>query len=278
MARVTYDIPRGVVGADVARLQTVLNETRNAGLEVDGVYGGMTATAIRRMQTELGLEVSGDCKGPTLTRVRDLGFEPVFFDVTEANSGSGFPRRPSPATLPQPTAAITAGLFGTFQFEADPKPDNPENIRILGGWEAANIVSVTIPQLVGIPIPLGAARARLSNGKVRCHSKARDAIRALFQAWDDAGLTDRILTWDGGFNARLKRGKREAIQANLSNHSFGATIDINASLNPMGHTPRLMGSRGCVRELAVIAIEHGFYWGGHFGSNPDGMHFEVARL
>lgn len=278
MAKVTYDLLRGFLGADVARLQKVLNEAANAGLEVDGVYGGMTATAIRRLQTQHGLEASGDCKGATLNKVRDLGYVPVEFDVTNANRTASFPPRPSPATLPQPTAAITSGLFGTFSFERDPAPDNPEKIRILGGWDSDNIVTVTIPQLVGVPIPLSEARATLSNGKVRCHRNAKAAVAGLFQAWDEAGLTDRILTWDGGFNPRLKRGRTNPVPANLSNHSFGSTFDINASLNPMGHTPKLMGSRGCVRELAVIAIEHGFYWGGHFGSNPDGMHFEVARL
>ena len=278
MARVTYDLLRGFLGADVARLQRVLNDSRNAGLEVDGVYGGMTATAIRRLQSDNGLDVTGDCKGTTMTRVRDLGYTPVAFDVTSANQGVSFPRRPDSATLPQPTAAITASLFGTFQFQREPQPDNPENIRILGGWEAANIVTVHIPQLVGVPIPLGPARARLSTGSLRCHSKARDAIVGLFRAWDDAGLADRILTFDGAFNARLKRGRTVAIPANLSNHSFGSTFDINADLNPMNNTPHLMGSRGCVRELAAIANARGFYWGGHFVSNPDGMHFEVARL
>lgn len=37
-----------------------------------------------------------------------------------------------------------------------------------------------------------------------------------------------------------------------------------------------MGKQGCVRELVEIATEQGFYWGGHFKSRPDGMHFEVA--
>jgi hypothetical protein len=48
----------------------------------------------------------------------------------------------------------------------------------------------------------------------------------------------------------------------------------------------MIGEKGCVRELVPIANEHGFYWGGHFGSvvngkmigRMDGMHFEIAKI
>jgi hypothetical protein len=278
MAKTTYDIRRNFIGADVARLQKVLNDSLEAGLVVDGVYGGGTFAAVKRLQERNGIAVTGQCAGPTLARARELGFAAVEFEVTEANSGADFPAKPDPAVLRQPTAAITASLFGTFRFEGAPIPGNRENIRILDDFEAAKIVTVMIPQLVGVPIPLDGGGARASNGKVRCHKLAKDMFVALFQAWDDAGLADRILTFDGSFNPRLKRGQTVAIPGNLSNHSFGATFDINADLNPRGETPRLMGERGCVRELVAIANAMGLYWGGHFGQPPDGMHFEVARL
>jgi hypothetical protein len=278
MTKVTYDIVRGFIGADVARLQTLLNDNVDAGLVVDGVYGGGTFGAVKTFQQQHGLGVTGQCAGDTLKKARDLGFDAVEFDVVAGNSGAAFPRRPNPAVLPQPTAAITAGLFGTFAFAHAPMPKNPENIRILDDWQARNIVTITVPQLVGVPIQVDQGHAILSRGKVNCHKLAKDKILALFAAWADAGLANRILTWDGGFNARLKRGRKVAIPANLSNHSFGATFDINASLNPMGNTPVLMGGRGCVRELVGIANDLGFYWGGHFGQPPDGMHFEVSRL
>lgn len=278
MPKTTYDIVRGFIGADVARLQTLLNEKSNAGLTVDGVFGGGTFAAIKSFEQQHGLAVTGKCAGATLKKARDLGFAAVEFDVNAGNSGTAFPRRPAPGVLQQPTAAITASLFGTFPFAHDPKPGNPENIRILNDWAARNIVTVTVPQLVGIPIQLGQGHAVLSKGKVNCHKLAKVKVLKLFKAWDEAGLTNRILTWDGGFNARLKRGRRVAVPANLSNHSFGATFDINAGLNPMGHTPALMGGRGCVRELVGVANGLGFFWGGHFGQPPDGMHFEISKL
>lgn len=33
-----------------------------------------------------------------------------------------------------------------------------------------------------------------------------------------------------------------------------------------------------MRELVPIANDFGFYWGGHFRSRLDGMHFEIAEL
>lgn len=279
MAKRTYDILRGFIGADVARLQKVLNDSLGAGLTVDGVYGGGTFAAVQTLQQANNLPVTGQCAGPTLTKARDLGFAAVEFDVTAANSGVNFPGKPSAATLPQPTAAITQSLFGTFQFQSDPVPGNREHIRILGTWVADNIVTATIPQLVGIPIPDDNGQAILSNGKLKCHRLAKDKIIALFQAWEDAGLVDRILTFDGSFAPRLKRRRTVPIPANLSNHSFGATFDINAELNPQGEIPRVMGARGCLRELVGVANQRKLYWGGHFGgSGVDGMHFEVAKL
>jgi D-alanyl-D-alanine carboxypeptidase len=61
----------------------------------------------------------------------------------------------------------------------------------------------------------------------------------------------------------------------LSNHSWGTAIDLNATWNGRGAIPAMMGDRGCIRELVAVAHANGFYWGGHF-TTKDGMHFEVA--
>jgi peptidoglycan hydrolase-like protein with peptidoglycan-binding domain len=275
MPKITYDITRGFVGADVARLQKLLNDELAAGLVVDGDYGGKTFDAVKRFEAANGLPETGKCAGATLTKARDRGFAAVEFDVNASNSGTAFP--PQPGGLSSPSAGTTASMFGTFTFQAEPTPRDPEHIKILDDFVARNIVTITVPQLVGIPVDLRPANVVLSNGKVNCHRLAQGKILALFAAWESAGLINRILTWDGAFNARLKRGATRPTLANLSNHSFGSTFDINAGLNPQRRTPVLMGKRGCVRELVNIAARHDFFWGGFFGK-VDGMHFEVARL
>jgi hypothetical protein len=39
----------------------------------------------------------------------------------------------------------------------------------------------------------------------------------------------------------------------------------------------LKAEKGSVRELVPIASEQGWYWGGHYQSRKDGMHFELVR-
>jgi len=87
-------------------------------------------------------------------------------------------------------------------------------------------------------------------------------------------LLSKIFTWDGSFVPRFQRGST----TKLSNHAFGSAFDINAAFNPLGALPPLIEQKGSVRELVEIANANGFYWGGHFDSRKDGMHFEIAKL
>src|SRR5262245_8522400 len=83
--KVTYDIKRGMLGADVARLQKTLNATQGETLTADGVYGAMTVAAIKRLQVKEGLAQDGQCAGATLKKVRDLGYQAIEFDVGDGN-------------------------------------------------------------------------------------------------------------------------------------------------------------------------------------------------
>ncbi len=87
-------------------------------------------------------------------------------------------------------------------------------------------------------------------------------------------MLDQVLTFDGSFVPRLIRGSK----ASLSCHAFGTAFDINAAFNPLNQMPPLAGRPGSVRDLVQIANKHGFFWGGHFRTRLDGMHFEVAQL
>jgi D-alanyl-D-alanine carboxypeptidase/Putative peptidoglycan binding domain len=253
-----------MTGEDVERWQFFL-VGQNHHLEVDGNFGNDTVKATKDFQAENHLDVDGAVGPNTLGRAMTLGFNPLDDPGGGPTSAANFP--PPPSFQPLVSTADRQRLFGTFQFVAAPVPSNPENIRILGGWEQENITRVPLPQLVGVP---GAPH----DGGVRFHKKAVNQLLELWKAWGDAGLLDRILTWDGAFVPRFVRGSRTV----LSNHAFGTAFDINAQQNPRGARPALVGRKGCVRELVGIAHQHGFYWGGHFGNKPDGMHFEVAVI
>ena len=255
---------KGMTGDDVERWQFFL-VGQNHQLEVDGNFGGDTFNATSAFQTDNHLDVDGAVGSETLGRAMSLGFDPLDNSAGPANSGSNFP--PPPSFNPLISTADRQNIFGKFDFVSAPVPSNPENIRILGNWEQDNIVRVQLPQLVGVQ---GAPH----DGGARFHKKAADQLVGLWKAWDDAGLLSRVLTWDGSFVPRFVRGSRKV----LSNHAFGTAFDINASFNPRGARPALVGKKGSVREMVTIANGLGFYWGGHFGAKPDGMHFEIAVI
>lgn len=230
----------------------------------DGKFGARTAAATRAFQRKHGLATDGVAGRHTLLAAMQLGFE-LIEEPAPGNSGSDFP--PYPGFPPLTSTAARQALFGAFEYRAEPRPGNREHIRILGGWTQDSIVTVTIPQLrtaLGPQAPAG----------MPFHRKGAAQLQALWAAWEENGLLARVQSFDGAFVPRFVRGSTSV----LSNHAFGSAFDINAGQNPLGVRPPLTGERGSVRELAAIAESLGFFWGGHFGRRPDGMHFEIAAL
>lgn len=147
----------------------------------------------------------------------------------------------------------------------------PARINTLGivcpnkDWERKCIVALRVPwpNLEGF-------RA------IRVHRDAADKFQLLFQRWDQAGLLRLLLSFDGGFVCRMKRGREGSKDlADLSNHSWGTAIDVNAKWNQRGTPGARMGDIGCVEPLAPIAEECGFVWGDSF-TTKDRMHFELG--
>jgi hypothetical protein len=260
-----HALQRGDRGPAVKRWQHFLIGQGFDPKGVDGKFGGDTRAATLAFQKDHGLPETGVVDNRTLGQAQLLGLPIVAEPENATRTGPNWPPRPEFGPI-LGTAARQA-IFGKFAFEHDPQPGNFENIRITDGWEAQNIVLLEVPQLVGIP---GAG----SRGRARVHERVAPQFLALWQAWGDAGLIDRVRSWAGAFNARFVRGS----VTSLSNHAFGSAFDINAAWNPLGAVPPLVNEKGCVRELVKLANRHGFYWGGHFEKRPDGMHFEVARL
>ena len=146
-------------------------------------------------------------------------------------------------------------------------------------WVAEHIVDIDMPQL---------RLARGFGGKVRCHERAAPVLTRLFEQWDKDDLLHLIISYEGCFVPRYKRGqappgtgghplKRSADVKELSNHSFGSAFDINFVDNQLGRVPAFCGRRGSTRELVDSANALGVFWGGHFGT-LDGMHFEISKL
>ncbi|WP_420127059.1 M15 family metallopeptidase [Longimicrobium sp.] len=255
---------QGDRGADVKRWQFFLvGQNLDVGV-ADGIFGARTHLATLAFQQRHGLVADGIVANRTVGQAALLGFE-IVDEPSDDIHTAGFP--PKPTFKPLVGTAARQQVFGKFSFVPKPVPGNRENIEITDDWAAKNIIVVTIPQLKGVP---GAG----SSGKVQFHRAAADQMVALWQAWDDAGLIDRVLSWGGSFVPRFVRGSKTT----LSNHAFGSAFDINVPFNPLGVIPALVGKKGSVRELVPLANQHGFFWGGHFAGRLDGMHFEIAKI
>jgi len=251
-------LERGSIGEAVERWQNFLIGQDLLKDVADGRFGQNTEDATKEYQKLKGLTPDGSVGPKTYAKALEDGFDGVSIDPD-------FP--PKPSFPPLVGIRERQAVFGKFDYRANPRPDNPEAIDILGTWESDNIIKVALPDfqtITGAP----------SSGKMTFHRLASPQLEGLWKAWQAKSLLPLILTFGGTFVSKPMRGSRTV----LSNHAFGSAFDINVAWNPLGHTPALVGQTGSVRPLVSIANEYGFYWGGHFNTRKDGMHFEVAKI
>jgi len=250
----------GITHPNVERWQQFLiGQGYNPG-PADAIYGRKTKEATIKFQRNNRLKADGIVGKNTRTVAEKKGF--VSYEKDHEKEVF-LPDRPDFHCLH--TNAQREELFGSFDFKHTPTDRNPEKIEILGDWEEKNIVMVELPEL-----------AKATDGKytrMRFHRLGENQLRGLWFAWDQAGLLDRVLSYEGAFYPRYVRGSRST----LSNHSFGTAFDINAKWNHLGKVPAKQDQKGSVVEVVSLANEWGFFWGGHF-ARMDGMHFELAKL
>lgn len=240
---------RGDRGEDVREVQRLLTE---AGwfTTADSVFGQLTETAVRVFQGEAGLTQDGVVGPKTLAALRAAG---------DTSPGDTLPEVP-----PVLSEAEVDALFGPLRWEAAPRADEPGAVRIVNGWQRDNLRRVVIPQLRGVD---GAP----ADGGIYLHRLLVEQTRALWAAWEAAGLLPFVRSWAGSWNPRLVRGR-----ATLSRHAYAISWDVNAAWNALGKPPAPRGAPGSVVELVPLAVAHGYSWGGVW-DRPDGMHFEGVR-
>jgi hypothetical protein len=88
----------------------------------------------------------------------------------------------------------------------------------------------------------------------------------LIEPIDEAGLDD----W--GYCFRMVRGS----PTNLSNHSSGTAIDLNATKHVLGRVGTFPAEK--VPMIQALAKKYSLRWGGDYQNRKDEMHFEVAIL
>ena len=75
---------------------------------------------------------------------------------------------------------------------------------------------------------------------------------------------------DWGYCFRQVRGSTD----NLSNHSSGTAIDLNATQHPLGKVGTFPNEK--VPMIRALAKKYGLIWGGDYRNRKDEMHFEIA--
>lgn len=94
------------------------------------------------------------------------------------------------------------------------------------------------------------------------------------------GLYSEIRTWDGLYNVRYMRGSK----TQLSRHSWGLAIDMNASWNPLvktnTHDHYEMRKRFVKWSEKFLQVwrDNGFECGADWKGRLDGMHFEFTNF
>ena len=89
-------------------------------------------------------------------------------------------------------------------------------------------------------------------------------FHALIEPIDEGGLDD----W--GYCYREVRGST----SDLSNHSSGTAIDLNATKHPLGKAGTFPLEK--VPMIQALAKKYSLTWGGDYRGRKDEMHFEVA--
>ena len=136
-------------------------------------------------------------------------------------------------------------------------------------WESQNLVRLTPPfQMYYDHKPIKS---------IRIHRKIFDALGRIFATcWEKSGRQQKVIdewglsVFGGSYNYRLIRGSA----SNLSNHSYGAAIDLDPERNAMhDKTPHFAL---CKEVLDAFEYEYA-YWGNNFHGRPDAMHWEFVR-
>lgn len=120
-------------------------------------------------------------------------------------------------------------------------------------------------ELWDIPAEINKAIPELPN-RLYLNKELKAPLLEAFKNLIERDLACWIMTWDGCFNIRKKRGG-----STYSLHSWAIAIDINAAWNGFGAEPQMP------LEVVKCFTDAGFDWGGTW-AKKDGMHFQLSKI
>jgi len=198
--------------------------------------------AIRRAQTILG-EIGVDGDFGTLSRAREKALR----KLAKSSPGAEWPPWVSePSAWPRWDSRAECDAFFLPLRLVKITPPYPLRIFYDGKWRPMKTLT--------------------------CHAKVADSLsRCLAAILAHYGTLENIKgagmdVCEGVYVDRpVTGGKRPSM------HAYGAAIDFNAELNPLGGTGKM--------PAAVVSIfkREGWRWGGDYKKRLDPMHFEACR-
>jgi alpha-L-arabinofuranosidase len=241
-------------------------------------FGPKTEAATERAQAAWCTQIDGMVGDGTTDAAEARGFTPPWRAVqlelvclSDEEDGFMDPSYPQPADLDGDGRADLVYLSEDERQELW----GPLEYKVVAGkpvltndWYSKNIVTIKIPQLVGVDV-----YGTPSSGRCQCHKLAAAQLLGAFQEADEEGFADLLLTYGGTYNMRFIRGSTTT----LSNHAFAVAIDLNMTWNGLGKQPAMVGQKGSLRQMVSIFESWGFYWGGWYRSRKDGQHLECVK-
>ncbi len=135
---------KGDRNSEVKHWQFFLVGQGHTHVVADGDFGSKTEKATKEFQTKFGMISDGVVGNECYREAMKLGFLLVT-DLIDKSPGSlNWPAPPSFSAL---NPAKIRSLFGSFDFTILP---DKSNIKIKGDWESRNIISVEVPELIGL--------------------------------------------------------------------------------------------------------------------------------
>lgn len=170
--------------------------------------------------------------------------------------------------------ALTLGLGGTAMAAWYSRSQYPAPVRAYvahpAGFNDSTLVRRDSSRASGLNCDaVPRATASITGVNVSVRKELQPLFQELMRRTEAMGYDIGANTW--GYNCRFVRGSTTTV----SNHAYGRAIDINSESNPMSTTFQ----SNIPPAVVKMWIDHGFYWGGHYSTRYDTMHFEyVATL
>jgi hypothetical protein len=129
------------------------------------------------------------------------------------------------------------------------------------GWPASKDAAEI--QIISVPIEGTKVKVRCAKAVAPLIAGFCKEFHELIEPIDEGKLDD----W--GYAFRMVRGSTD----NLSNHSSGTAIDLNATQHPLGKSGTFPAEK--VAMIRALAKKYGLKWGGDYRNRKDEMHFEI---